>query len=231
MAGEEMSPALPTAVRDGSVRVALATALKVLLLLLGVAMAGFCALSAVGYYLARSGNGPAAPEVEDPRSLQAENRQLLRKIEKSKPRGQFLVVDTGKNRLTVREGDRVVREVVVSCGSGGILEDPKGGRTWVFDTPRGERQVRSKAKNPTWIKPDWAFIEEGEAIPKKYDDRVEEGVLGDYALGIGNGYFLHGTLYTRLLGRNVTHGCVRIGDADLEYLYKNVSLGTKVYLF
>jgi L,D-transpeptidase YbiS len=55
--------------------------------------------------------------------------------------------------------------------------------------------------------------------------------MGDYALGIGNGYFLHGTLYTRLLGRNVTHGCVRIGDADLEYLYKNVPLGTKVYLF
>ena len=55
--------------------------------------------------------------------------------------------------------------------------------------------------------------------------------MGDYALGIGNGFFLHGTLYTRLLGRNVTHGCVRIGDADLEYLYKTVPLGTKVYLF
>ena len=26
-----------------------------------------------------------------------------------------------------------------------------------------------------WMKPDWAFIEEGETIPKKYDDRAEEG--------------------------------------------------------
>ncbi len=97
--------------------------------------------------------------------------------------------------------------------------------------PPGRAAVKSKAKNPTWIKPDWAFIEEGEAIPKNYGDRAEEGVLGDYALGIGNGYFLHGTLYTRLLGRNVTHGCVRIGDEDLEYLYRNVPLGTKVYIF
>ena len=160
-----------------------------------------------------------------------DRRQFEKKIEKTRPKGLFLIVDTGRNRLTVRDGERVVREVVVSCGSGGVLEDPKGGRTWVFDTPRGERQVRSKAKHPTWIKPDWAFIEEGEEIPRKFNDRVEEGVLGDYALGIGDGYFLHGTLYTRLLGRNVTHGCVRIGDADLEYLYKNVPLGTKVYLF
>ena len=231
MADEELPRAAPAVSRRTSARVMLATALKVLLLLLGAALAGFGALTAAGYYLARSGAGPAPPVVEDQKALQAENQQLLRKIEKTRPKGQFLVVDTGKNRLIVREGDRVVREVVVSCGSGGILEDPRGGRTWVFDTPRGERQVKSKAKHPTWIKPDWAFIEEGEAIPKKYDDRAEEGVLGDYALGIGDGYFLHGTLYTRLLGRNVTHGCVRIGDADLEYLYKNVPLGTKVYLF
>jgi len=231
MADEELPRAAPAVSRRASARVMLATALKVLLLLLGAALAGFGALTAAGYYLARSGAGPAPPVVEDQKALQAENQQLLRKIEKTRPKGQFLVVDTGKNRLIVREGDRVVREVVVSCGSGGILEDPRGGRTWVFDTPRGERQVKSKAKHPTWIKPDWAFIEEGEAIPKKYDDRAEEGVLGDYALGIGDGYFLHGTLYTRLLGRNVTHGCVRIGDADLEYLYKNVPLGTKVYLF
>jgi L,D-transpeptidase YbiS len=131
----------------------------------------------------------------------------------------------------VHDGDRVVREVVVSCGSGGVLEDPKAGRSWVFDTPRGERQIKSKVKNPTWIKPDWAFIEEGEAIPKKYGDRAEEGVMGDYALGIGNGFFLHGTLYTRLLGRNVTHGCVRIGDADLEYLHKTCPSARRSYLF
>jgi L,D-transpeptidase YbiS len=222
---------LPASTSRGGVRTVLRTAVVSLVVFLGLALVGLGALFGAGWYLARSTAGPAAPVADDPKTLQAENRQLEKKIEKVRPKGLFLIVDTGRNRLTVRDGERVVREVVVSCGSGGVLEDPKGGRTWVFDTPRGERQVKSKAKHPTWIKPDWAFIEEGEEIPKKYDDRVEEGVLGDYALGIGDGYFLHGTLYTRLLGRNVTHGCVRIGDADLEYLYKNVPLGTKVYLF
>jgi len=233
MAADDMpsSSAAGAGRRRGTVRVVLRTAITALLVILGLALAGFGVLLGAGWYLARGSAGRASAPVEDAGALQTENRLLEKKIDKVRPKGLFLVVDTGKNRLTVRDGERVVREVVVSCGSGGVLEDPKGGRSWVFDTPRGERQVKSKAKNPTWIKPDWAFIEEGEAIPKKYDDRAEEGVLGDYALGIGNGYFLHGTLYTRLLGRNVTHGCVRIGDADLEYLYKNVPLGTKVYLF
>jgi len=60
---------------------------------------------------------------------------------------------------------------------------------------------------------------------------VEEDVSRDYAFHLGDGYMIHGTLYTRLLGRNVTHGCVRVGDADLEELYKTVSIGTKVIIF
>ncbi len=221
---------LPAAPRSAA-WVAVRTGLIVFFVLIGLALAGFAALLGAGYYISRSGAGPAPADFGKPPALRAENLKLEKKIDKLRPKGKFLVVDTGKNRLTMHDDGRVVREVVVSCGSGGVLDDPKGGRTWVFDTPRGEHQIRAKVKNPTWIKPDWAFIEEGEAIPKKSSDRAEEGVMGDYALGIGNGYFLHGTLYTRLLGRNVTHGCVRIGDADLEYLYKNSPLGTKVYLF
>ena len=64
-----------------------------------------------------------------------------------------------------------------------------------------------------------------------YVDRMEEGVLGDYGLSLGNGYLIHGTLYTRLLGRNVTHGCVRVGDKDLKELYKSIPIGTKVIIF
>lgn len=225
------APETPPSARRGAARVVARTALTVFLALTGLALAGFGALLGAGYYLSRSTAGPAPAAVDDPASLRAENLKLEKKIDKLRPKGLFLVVDTGKNRLSVHDGVRQVREVVVSCGSGGVLEDPKGGRTWVFDTPRGERVVKSKVKNPTWIKPDWAFIEEGEPIPKNSNDRAEEGVMGDYALGVGNGFFLHGTLYTRLLGRNVTHGCVRIGDADLEYLHKNVPLGTKVYFF
>jgi L,D-transpeptidase YbiS len=208
-----------------SARLALRGALGVV----GLLVAGVVALEATGWWLGRA--VAPAPAVDNPQALRAETEALRRKLEKGMPRGRFIVIDTARNRLWIRDGEKVVREVVVSCGSGGVLQDPTGKKTWVFDTPRGERTIRSKATNPTWIKPDWAFYEEGEAVPKKFDDRVEEGVLGDYALGIGDGYFLHGTLYTRLLGRNVTHGCVRIGDADLEYIFKNSPLGTKVYLY
>ncbi|MCX5914317.1 MAG: L,D-transpeptidase, partial [Deltaproteobacteria bacterium] len=60
--------------------------------------------------------------------------------------------------------------------------------------------------------------------------RVEPGMLGDYALGFGDGYFIHGTLYTRLLGKNITHGCIRVGDRDLKTLYQSAPLGTKVFI-
>ena len=160
-----------------------------------------------------------------------DNKTLKKKIDKMGPRGVYVVIDTGRNMLFIRKGNETLRASVVSCGSGNILQDPNGDRHWVFDTPRGEFEVLSKVKDPTWMKPDWAFIEEGENIPNKREDRLEEGMMGDYALGFGDGYFIHGTLYTRMLGRNVTHGCIRVGDEDLEAVYKTVPIGAKIYIY
>ena len=186
----------------------------------------------VGYLVAlKTPSGVAEKNKPSGVALKAKNRALKAKFEELRPKGVHIVVDTAGNTLLIKNGDKVVRKALVSSGSGNILADPSGERTWVFDTPRGEFTIKSKAKNPNWIKPDWAFIEEEQPIPKNYKDRAEPGVLGDYALGFGNGYFLHGTLYTRLLGRNVTHGCVRIGDADLKALYETVPLGARIYLF
>jgi len=61
-----------------------------------------------------------------------------------------------------------------------------------------------------------AFIEEGEPIPTDPRERFESGVLGEYGLYFGDGFLIHGTLYERLLGRNVTHGCIRLGRGDLR---------------
>ena len=186
----------------------------------------------VGYLLALK-DPPGVAEKNKPSgaALRAKNRALKARLEELRPKGVHIVVDTAGNTLLIKNGDKVVRKAAVSSGSGNILADPSGERTWVFDTPRGEFTIKSKARNPNWIKPDWAFIEEEEPIPTNYEDRAEPGVLGDYALGFGSGYFLHGTLYTRLLGRNVTHGCVRIGDADLKALYETVPVGARIYLF
>jgi lipoprotein-anchoring transpeptidase ErfK/SrfK len=163
--------------------------------------------------------------------LQAANERLTKKIIGRRPKEPYLVIDTGNNRVTLRQGDEIIRDMLASCGSGNVLEDTASGRRWVFDTPRGEHRIKSKVTKPLWIKPDWAFLEEGKPIPTNSAQRAEPGAMGDYALGIGNGYFIHGTLYKRMLGRNVSHGCVRLGDEDLALLYQKVPIGTRVFIF
>lgn len=200
---------------------------------------GFLSVVGAAYYIGLKqaagwpGDGREQPVAEKDVAKTEKNVQLLeRKMSGLLPRGPYIVIDTAQNRLFLKNGSRVVREAVVSCGSGVVLEEPGGKkRSWVFDTPRGEFSVKSKITNPYWVKPDWAFIEEGETIPKGMEDRIEAGTLGDYALGFGQGFFIHGTLYTRLLGRNVTHGCVRVGDEDLKAVFKAVPVGAKIYIY
>jgi L,D-transpeptidase YbiS len=158
----------------------------------------------------------------------ARMRQELRELE---PRGTHLVVDQIHNRLYLKDGLRTVHEAICSAGSGVVLTDGPTGRKWVFDTPRGEFKIRKKVKDPVWTKPDWAFIEEGKRPPRKASERVEKGVLGEYSLHLGDGYMIHGTLYERLLGRSVTHGCIRLGRDDLRIVHDAVRLGTPVYIF
>lgn len=179
----------------------------------------------------RTGGAAQLPEVQQKAGAEKENAALRRKLQALAPRGAYIVVDSARNVLYLKKGNEILLQAVVSCGSGSVLEEPGGKRKWIFDTPRGEFQVKSKIVDPTWVKPDWAFIEEGKEVPKNQEERLEAGVLGDYALGFGDGYFIHGTLYTRLLGRSVTHGCIRVGDKDLKALFQAASIGTKVYVY
>ncbi len=165
------------------------------------------------------------------RSLRIENALLKKKIEASQPNNLFIAIDTSANTLSLYQKEKLILRAIVSCGSGAILLDPSRKKKWIFETPKGEFTIQSKYENPAWVKPDWAFIEEGKPIPKNFTERIEERMLGDYALGFGNGYFIHGTLYTRLLGKNVTHGCIRMGDQELKKLYDLVPLGTKILIF
>jgi len=201
----------------------------------GGLLLGVLALELLGGYLAPRSSAAVGADATRPaqsaEQLRAANQKLARKIAALTPREDFLVIDTAANRVTLRQGETVVRDMLASCGSGNVLEDPASGRRWVFDTPRGQFRVKSKVTNPLWIKPDWAFLEEGQPIPSRAAERAEPGMMGDYALGIGNGYFIHGTLYKRMLGRNVSHGCVRLGDEDLAHLYRTVPIGTRVFIF
>ncbi len=150
---------------------------------------------------------------------------------RTQPRGTYVVIDQTHNRLTLRRDDEVVLEAVCSAGSGMVLKEGATGRTWVFDTPRGKFQVLSKIENPVWRKPDWAFVEEGQPIPTNAAERFEYGTLGEYALYFGNGYMIHGTLYERLLGRSVTHGCIRLGRDDLRKVWAMVPVGTPIFVY
>lgn len=166
------------------------------------------------------------------RALQARYRSLAKQLTQQMPTQRYIVVDTARNHLYIKRHDQVMLDALASTGSGTILDKPgEGNSQWIFDTPRGEFAIQSKLINPVWVKPDWAFIEEGLAVPTNQAERVEPGVLGEYALGFGKGYFIHGTLYTRLLGKNVTHGCIRLNDEDLKSVYRLAQVGTPIMIF
>lgn len=164
--------------------------------------------------------------------LRAQHAALKQQLASYAPTGAYIVVDTARNRLYVKRREAVLLDAVVSTGSGTILDHPdQPERRWVFDTPRGAFAVQSKLVNPVWVKPDWAFLEEGRMIPATAAERVEAGILGEYAFGFGNGYFIHGTLYTRMLGKNVTHGCIRLNDDDLRTVNRLADIGTPLIIF
>lgn len=165
------------------------------------------------------------------RDLQADERRLATRLARTEPKGHFIVIDQTHNHLFLRKGNETLLLAVCSAGSGATLAEPGSPRKWVFATPRGRFRVLSKIRNPVWKKPDWAFVEEGVPIPKNPADRFEYGVLGEYALYFGDGYMIHGTLYERLLGRSVTHGCIRLGRDDLRTIYAAVREGTPIYIY
>jgi L,D-transpeptidase YbiS len=181
-----------------------------------------------------SGDAEAALSAEQTKALQkaqAQARRAERSLKGLAPRSVYIMVDTAQNRLYVKRGDKVLHEALCSTGSGGLLKDPDQDREWIFQTPRGSFRVIEKRENPVWTKPDWAFVEEGKPVPTSWEERRDYDTLGDYALYFGNGYMIHGTLYQRYLGRSITHGCIRLGDEDLDRVYHMAPVGTPIFIF
>src|SRR5258708_18668352 len=61
--------------------------------------------------------------------------------------------------------------------------------------------------------------------PMGTENRRVSGTLGKYKLNLGEGYMLHGTPDQNSIGLAATHGCVRLRDEDIEWLYENVPVG------
>lgn len=74
----------------------------------------------------------------------------------------------------------------------------------------------------------------GDAVvipPVNTKQRHYDKVLGKYRLEMGNGYGIHGTDEPDKLGQSVSHGCVRLGDADIEKLYQIANVGDTVIIY
>jgi lipoprotein-anchoring transpeptidase ErfK/SrfK len=74
----------------------------------------------------------------------------------------------------------------------------------------------------------------GDAIivpPVNTKQRHYDKVLGKFRLEMGNGYGIHGTDEPDKLGQSVSHGCVRLGDADIEKLYSIANVGDTVIIY
>jgi hypothetical protein len=66
--------------------------------------------------------------------------------------------------------------------------------------------------------------------PLSTQNRHVPGQLGRYQLDLGGGYMLHGTPDQASIGTATTHGCIRLRDEDIAWLFENLPVGTGVYI-
>ena len=86
-------------------------------------------------------------------------------------------------------------------------------------TPVGEFTITDRIAQPTWWRPD------GREIP--YGD--PENLLGTHWLALNvRGYGIHGTWEPDTIGHQLSAGCVRMLNENVEELFTLVTLGTPV---
>lgn len=144
--------------------------------------------------------------------------------------GPVITIDVSTNQAYFFRDGVLVKKSKAATGSDKILRS--GRKVWWFRTPRGRHSVVRKVKDPVWVKPDWAFVEEGKRIPPHDSPlRKEKGTMGKYALDLGDRVMIHGTNDPKSIGRRVSHGCIRLPNDMLTLLWKEVEVGTEVHIF
>lgn len=123
---------------------------------------------------------------------------------------QRLVLDLSDRRVYLYHGDELIAAYPVAVGRDG------------WETPTGEFAVFQKVINPVWQHP---FT--GEVVPPGPDNPLGARWLGFWTDGT-NAIGFHGTPHEELIGQAVSHGCVRMRNADIERLFEQVEMGTIV---
>ena len=200
-------------------------------------------------YLAREDSIPMLRYRADSMQVRLDEAELIRNY-----LGYYLIIDTGQNRFHLRRGGLLVRSGY--CGTGKGWTENDSGLVWNFSTPRGIRYVVKKGENPYWYKPDWYWLEQDLRPPRPgqdilipdslswedqivyYNDsltaservyvRAVPGALGNFKVDLGGGILLH---YGVGRGYNVSHGCIRLSNADLEALYRALPVNAPVLIY
>ena len=118
-----------------------------------------------------------------------------------------IVVSIPDRKLALLEDGRVVKVYSTAVGRA------------ASPTPSGTFTIVQRISNPAWYAPG-KVIAPGRGNP-----------LGTRWLGLSRkSYGIHGTNEPRSIGRNASHGCVRMRNRDVEDLFARVELGEVVEL-
>ncbi len=116
-----------------------------------------------------------------------------------------------------------------------VITYPIGRGTSEFPTPEMTTRVTMRLENPTWYPPrsirERFLRENGVPMPAAIPPG-ENNPLGRFALILdgGEGYMIHGTNRYVGVGMQVSHGCIRLYNEDIEKLVWDVPKGTPVHI-
>ena len=89
-------------------------------------------------------------------------------------------------------------------------------------------RIDGKYRNPAWAPPK-EIKHDVPSIPNVIAGGAPNNPMGAFALTLGDGtYAIHGTNRPASVGRFVSHGCIRMYNADIRALYSMVAVGTPV---
>jgi len=118
-----------------------------------------------------------------------------------------IVVSIPDRQLALLEDGRLVKLYSVAVGA---PESP---------SPSGDFQIVQRLENPGYYKPG-VVIAPGSGNP-----------LGTRWMGLNvKGFGIHGTNRPASIGKNSSHGCIRLRNRDIEDLFARVSVGDHVTL-
>ena len=126
-----------------------------------------------------------------------------------------IVVKTSERKLYFVLDGRSAMRFPVGVG--------KAGQEWT-----GLARVTGKYVRPAWAPP--ADIRrENPRLPSVIPGGAPNNPMGQFAMTLGDGtYAIHGTNRPASVGRFVSHGCIRMYNADITDLYGRVGVGTTV---